>query len=111
MASKEFPDAAVLPGEQRPAWSLRPRDRAFLLTLARKLRESETALRVMRETFRLFQRIGISVSPNHYYWPVPDFQDLERRPWPKDQAPIGFDLAIDKQLAFLQEVVPRYERE
>lgn len=111
MASKEFPDAAVLPGEQRPAWTLRPRDRAFLLTLARKLRESETALRVMRETFRLFQRIGISVSPNHYYWPVPDFQDLERRPWPKDQAPIGFDLAIDKQLAFLQEVVPRYERE
>lgn len=111
MASKELSNAALLADDQQPASTPRPRDRALLLSLVRKLRESEMALGVMRETFRLFQRVGISVSPNHYYWPVPDFQDLERRPWPQDQAPIGFDLAIDKQLAFLQEVVPQYEGE
>ena len=48
-----------------------------LLSLARKLRDNETVLGLMRDAFRMFQRIVITVSPNHYYWPVPDYRELE----------------------------------
>src|SRR5579864_5660537 len=67
-------------------------DRKPLLSLARKLHENETALAVMRSAFRMFQRIGITVSPNHYYWPVPDFRELEARKWPAEEEPVGLDL-------------------
>lgn len=82
-----------------------------LLGLARKLRENETALAWMRNAFRMFQRIGITVSPNHYYWPVPDFRELEARKWPAEEEPVGLDLAFDRQLEFLRTVVPQYKAE
>jgi hypothetical protein len=81
------------------------------LSLARKFRTSEAALGVIRHIFRAFQRVGISLVPNHYYWPVPDFEELEAREWPAEQTPVGIDLALEKQLDFLQNVVPRYEAE
>ena len=87
------------------------RGRRPLLSLARKLRENETALALMRTAFRLFQRIGITVSPNHYYWPVPDFRALESRNWPTEEEPVGLDLAFNRQLDFLQSVVPQYQTE
>ena len=88
-----------------------PRDRGPLLGLARRLHENETALAVMRNAFRMFQRFGITVSPNHYYWPVPDFRELEARTWPAEEDPVGLDLGYDRQLAFLRDVVPQYARE
>ncbi len=84
---------------------------ALLLRLARKLRENETALAVMRYAFRMFQRIGITISPNHYYWPVPDLRALESRKWPTEEEPAGLDLAFNRQLDFLQTVVPQYQPE
>lgn len=88
-----------------------PRDRGPLLGLARKVHENETALAFMRNAFRLFQRLGITVSPNHYYWPVPDFRELEARQWPADEDPIGLDLGYDRQLEFLTTIVPQYSPE
>jgi hypothetical protein len=82
-----------------------------LLSLARKLHDNETALSFMRNAFRMFQRIGITVSPNHYYWPVPDFRELESREWPAEEEPVGLDLAFGRQLDFLQTVVPQYQTE
>ena len=82
-----------------------------LLNLARKLRDNEKVHAFMRSAFRMFQRIGITVSPNHYYWPVPDYRELESRKWPAEQEPLGLDLAFDRQLNFLQTVVPIYQTE
>jgi hypothetical protein len=87
------------------------RDQSPLLSLARKFRTSETALGIIRHAFRTFQRFGISLVPNHYYWPVPDFKELEAREWPAEHTPFGVDLALEKQLEFLLNVVPRYEAE
>ena len=87
------------------------RDRRPLLSLARKLRDNETVLAFMRNAFRMFQRVGITISPNHYYWPVPDFRELESRKWPAEEEPLGLDLALDRQLNFLQTVVPQYQTE
>lgn len=82
-----------------------------LLRLARKLHDNETAFAVMRNAFRMFQRIGLTVSPNHFYWPVPDFRELENRAWPTESDTPGVDLALDRQLDFLQAVVPQYQAE
>ena len=82
-----------------------------LLSLARRFRTTEPAVGIIRSAFRIFQSIGISLVPNHYYWPVPDLKELEARKWPADQFPIGVDLALEKQLDFLRTVVPRYESE
>jgi hypothetical protein len=98
-------------GANKKAGAKMTRGSSPLLSLARKLHENETALAFMRNAFRMFQRIGITVSPNHYYWPVPDFRELESRKWPAEEEPVGLDLAIDKQLDFLQTVVPRYQSE
>ena len=87
------------------------RDRGLLLGLARKLHDNETALAFARNAFRLFQRIGITVSPNHYYWPVPDFRELESRKWPAEEETPGLDLAFGRQLDLLQTVVPQYQTE
>jgi hypothetical protein len=87
------------------------REASPLLSLARKFRASETSLGVIRHIFRIFQSIGISLVPNHYYWPVPDFKELEAREWPAERPPIGVDLGLEKQLDFLQNVVPQYQSE
>jgi hypothetical protein len=87
------------------------RDRRPLLSLAHKLRDNETALTFMRTAFRTLQRFGITVSPNHYYWPVPDFSELESRKWPGEQEPVGLDLAFERQMNFLETVVPQYRSE
>ena len=86
-------------------------DRRPLISLARKLHDNETALGFMRNAFRMLQRIGITVSPNHYYWPVPDLRELESRKWPTEKEPVGLDLAFDRQLDFVQAVVPQYRAE
>jgi hypothetical protein len=87
------------------------RDNSPFLSFARKFRSSEIGSGIVRRTFRTFQRLGISVVPNHYYWPIPDINELEARKWPAEQLPVGIDLALEKQLDFLQHVVPLYESE
>jgi predicted O-methyltransferase YrrM len=82
-----------------------------LLSLARKLHENETALTFMRNAFRMLQRLGLTVSPNHYYWPVPDFRELELRNWPTEEEPVGVDLGFERQMEFLQTVVSQYRAE
>jgi Methyltransferase domain len=107
-----FPEA--IPEKDRQEKDRRPApapSRKPLLSLARKLHENETALALMRNAFRMFQRIGITVSPNHYYWPVPDFRELEARKWPAEEEPVGLDLGFDRQMDFLQNVVSQYRSE
>jgi hypothetical protein len=87
------------------------RDDSPLLNLARKFRTTEPALGIIRSAFRMLQSLGISLVPNHYYWPVPDLKELEARKWPTEQFPVGVDLALEKQLDFLRSVVPEYEPE
>ena len=82
-----------------------------LLSLAHRLHDNETGFAFMRNAFRMLQRIGISVSPNHYYWPVPDFRELEFRKWPAEAEPVGVDLGFERQMDFLHSVVLHYQAE
>ncbi|MGH9512995.1 MAG: class I SAM-dependent methyltransferase [Terriglobales bacterium] len=59
-------------------------------------------------TFRALQKLGISVAPNHFYWPIPDLSQIEHRQWPIYPPPPGCDLRLDYQSAFVHDVVAKY---
>jgi len=82
--------------------------RSLVLNMARRLHDNEMTLRLMRNTFRMLQGIGITVSPNHYYWPVPDLREMELRKWPNEDVPAGLDLGLERQVDLLKRVVPKY---
>ncbi len=100
-------------GQQDPSPGSRKkrRSRHTLTDIARAFRENEKVTSVIGSSFRALQRAGISVTPNHFYWPVPDLAELERRPWPDPSALVGVDLRLPEQLRFLQDIVPRYSSE
>jgi len=60
-----------------------------------------------RRSFELFQRLGIHVTPNHFYSPVPDTRELDRRPgfWDEECDMPGVDLREAAQLDWLRQVV------
>jgi len=67
--------------------------------------------RAMGGSFRALQRLGITVTPNHFYWPVPDVADLKAREWRTDSLPVGFELNLDKQVSLVRQLIMRYESE
>ncbi len=79
--------------------------------LLRRLRESALVSRAMVSGFRALQRLGVSVTPNHFYWPVPDIHDLESRAWAADAPPVGFDLGLERQVKWAGELAAGYHHE
>jgi len=49
------------------------------------LRRSFERVLSSRRSFELFQRLGIHVTPNHFYSPVPDTRELDRGPGFRDE--------------------------
>jgi methyltransferase family protein len=87
------------------------RDNGVLCRVARKLHENDALLSLAVRAFRTLQNLGISVSPNHYYWPVPDLTALEYREWPVRSLPAGLDLRLQQQIALLGDFVSGYSTE
>ena len=85
--------------------------RGGLGRLLRRLRESKLVSKMMVSSFRTLQRSGITVTPNHFYWPVPDINDLEARVWAADAVPVGFDLDLDRQMNWVGRLAARYQHE
>ena len=82
-----------------------------LTSIARKLRQSELFNSVMLRSFRALQRIGINVTPNHFYWPIPDINELEKREWPTSMATMSFDFHFARQLKMLDRMTADYGNE
>lgn len=64
----------------------------------------------IRVSFRVSQRLGITVLPNHFYSPVPDIASLECA-WPADSALLGIDMRESAQLALLARFSADYKTE
>lgn len=79
-----------------------------LAGLARKWRENDLFISIVLKSFRALQRIGINVTPNHFYWPIPDIAELERREWPAHISTPGFDFNFDRQLDLLRTIAAQY---
>jgi predicted O-methyltransferase YrrM len=82
----------------------------LLLHIARRARENERLYGMVLRIFRGLQRIGVNVSPNHFYWPIPDLKDLERREWHLYLGS-GYDLRLDEQVTFAEEIVAAHLEE
>ena len=70
-----------------------------LTACARWLHENPSAFRFLAKVFRDLQHLGISVTPNHFYWPVPDVAGLEKRNWCEYPLPDKMSLLQQAQLA------------
>ena len=82
-----------------------------LAGLARKLRENQLIASLMLGSFRALQRIGINITPNHFYWPIPDIADLETREWPARMPAGTIDFHIESQLELLRKITAAYAGE
>lgn len=82
-----------------------------LAGLARRLRENEFIASLMVGSFRALQRIGINITPNHFYWPIPDVSELERREWPTQMPSESFDFHLDRQIQLLHTIAAEYGTE
>jgi len=79
-----------------------------LTSLARKLRESELFNSLMLRSFRALQSVGINITPNHFYWPIPDISELEKREWPSSMGTFSFDFHFERQLKMLRRMSAEY---
>jgi hypothetical protein len=61
--------------------------------------------------FRYIQRVGLNLTPNHFYWPIPDFRRLEERDWQALSKLMGVRLGFPAQLRRMREFVTRYRSE
>jgi len=61
--------------------------------------------------FRLLERLGIHLTPNHYHFPIPDTSRLEPSLWARSSEMPGVDMNEPGQLALLERFTAAYGRE
>ncbi len=63
--------------------------------------------------FEFFQKLGINLTGNHFFSPIPDTRALATREalWETDSELPGVDLNVKEQLHFLDSVFPRFSHE
>ena len=66
-----------------------------------------------RRVFEFWQRLGVNVTPKHFYSPIPDTRRLAQKEalWSKPSELPGMDMNVKRQLHFLQEVFAQYKSE
>lgn len=66
---------------------------------------------VVWKLFPHIERLGFHLTRNHFYEPIPDTRTLGDEIFERDSQMVGVDLAEERQLQFLKEVVPLYRDE
>jgi len=61
--------------------------------------------------FRMFQRVGVSITPRHFYWPIPDLNALTTKKWTECSVSEGVDLRLNRQVQLLESgfLSPQFE--
>lgn len=87
------------------------RDEPFLHRVLRKIKSSDRCFSAMVFVFKALQHLGISLGPNHFYWPVPNLSELEQQHWPSGRLEGCVNLRFPAQLKFLQQLASKYSPE
>lgn len=61
--------------------------------------------------FRLWERMGFHITPNHFYQPIPDTKSLTDDLWLHVSELVGIDINEEGQLHLLQEFFRRFKKE
>lgn len=76
-----------------------------------KVRQAIYNTQIGRTMFSLFQRLGVHVTPNHYYSPIPDTQKFKDDLWAKRSSLSGINMCEEKQLEFLSLFELKFKHE
>jgi hypothetical protein len=85
--------------------------RSPFLKVAQRFHDSQMLFPLVVSAFKAMQKMGVSVTPNHFYWPIPDIAHLEKRQWPEKTMPVGVDLRMPEQVNLLQNFAAKYGSE
>lgn len=55
--------------------------------------------------FRTCQRIGLNITPRHFYWPIPDLSSLSRKDWTACSISDAVSLQTERQLEMLENAL------
>ena len=75
-----------------------------VVNCARKLHDLPLTFPLVVKAFRALQGAGVNVTPNHFYWPVPDLAQLEKRDWTIYSPPPACKFDLKQQIAFAREL-------
>jgi hypothetical protein len=67
--------------------------------------------RFLRRTFCLWQALGLHVTRNHFYSPIPDTRQLSEDLWTRQTELVGIDLREKNQLELLSLFTSKYKAE
>src|ERR1700688_2973452 len=84
---------------QVPSARTEPWAKRLMTSAARRVKNNPLFFPTIVRAFRALQRLGINVTPNHFYWPVPDVEDLAKREWPIYAAPPGCNFRLRNRVA------------
>ncbi len=66
---------------------------------------------LMKSSFPFWQRLGINITRNYYYSPIPDIKDLKGEIWSRKSQLIGIDINEKMQLEFLSKFETQFKEE
>jgi hypothetical protein len=66
---------------------------------------------VVKKGFNFWQSLGVHVTPNHFYGPVPDTRAFPPSMWSKTSELVGIDLRVDEQLAVIEDFRSNFSAE
>ncbi|HET9235087.1 MAG TPA: class I SAM-dependent methyltransferase [Candidatus Eisenbacteria bacterium] len=61
--------------------------------------------------FRILERLGVHLTPNHYHFPIPDTGRLPEALWSRQSGLPGLDMNVEGQLVLLDLLAERYGSE
>lgn len=67
--------------------------------------------RLASRTFRMCQRLGVNITPKHFYWPIPDLEALAGKDWTASALSSAVDLGLPRQVQFLEQNLLRFAHE
>lgn len=90
-----------------------PWAKRLMTNAARRIKNNPLFFLAIVRSFKALQRLGINVTPNHFYWPVPDISDLAKQEWPIYATPPGCNFRMREQVDlaryFAGEYIPELE--
>ena len=101
--TQRLPVAPASPSTSQEPWVKRQMTQA-----ARRLKNNSLFFSAVVRGFRILQRLGINLTPNHFYWPVPDVAELEKREWPIYATPPGCNFRMREQVKLATDFGLRY---
>ena len=65
----------------------------------------------IKKSFPIWQKLGLHITPNHFYEPIPDTRTLKDEIWLNNSELVGININEDHQINYLHEVSSMFKEE